>query len=1421
MFQDSQGKMWFGTSDGLNMFDGYSFKCYKTNPDKSSGLENYRVDKITEDKLGFLWVITYDGFVYRFNPATEKFLKVPQCNPEFSDKVIKFRNIYTFDDGSVWITSQDEGCFKITEKSESDKILVEQYAKGNDYLTSNSVNMIFRDSAKNYWILTSNGINILKPSEKKPVKLFQGKDGGGFKSVIETNKHVWFGGEHGNIRTYDVVKQTFDGIYQCGNSDIINLEKCDNQFLYVLAENDGLFLLDTKKNQIQALTSSQLPKNNIYYSCYVDRNKNVWVESEKNQVLYFDSKKGKFITYQTQNYESSLFAPGANYFILEDKTGNIWIQPRHGSFCRYNPQSDRIEMFYNDLNSPEKRFSNLVHSAFSDRQGNLWLCPFSHGIEKVTFCQSPFNFIKPSEKETNSAINEIRAIYQDKENNIWVAAKNGDITLYNSSFHKLGRLGANGQMNSTPFKALVYSIYGDSKGNIWLGSKKNGLYKLSRNGAGNHFSYKIQHYEFNANDIYSLSSNNVYYIVEDHLKRIWVCTFGGGINLIEENGNGIRFISHRNLLHNFPADQCLRTRFMAEDKYHHIIVGTTGGLVVFNADNSKPEEIGFKKLNHIQGKTGSLSGNDIFWILPSTNGNIYFAVFGGGINVLKSGRDAFDNPEFSTFQTDNGAPSNIINSLLEDTKGNIWFTTENEIARLKPSSQSFDVYTPHNESNYLFNEACAYRTNTGQILFGSTEGFVLFDPRQIVKSSFIPPIHFSDLYLFNKKVETGAENSPLKQVIDQTEELTLNHKQNIFSISFSALDYNNPQSIQYAYKLDGFETDWNYVRGQRVATYTNIPKGKYVFRVKSTNADGAWVNNERSIVIIRKPSFWESAWGYLFYLILFIGLAGLTVYVLYTIFRLRTNVEVEHRMTNMKLRFFTDISHELRTPLTLIASPVENILNHEPLSESARDQLTVVQHNTERMLRLINQILDFRKIQNNKMKLTIELIQPGEFLKEISYNFTKMAEEKKINFSITDETNHVKIWADKDKLEKIFFNLLSNAFKFTQAGNKVEVHIFDDQQSVSVSVKDSGTGITRDRIKLLFNRFESFTGTNVSFQQGTGIGLSLTKELVELHHATIGVESEPGKGSEFTVSFKKGNAHFAEDDELVSYQETPDETLQEVVEEDLKNPVETDNTVNTEQKTILIVEDNDELRLFLKTVLSSKYNILEAENGTKGLEIAGSEIPDIIISDVMMPEMNGMEMTRAIKDDIRISHIPVVLLTAKTDMENKLEALQYGVDDYITKPFSSAYLEARIENLLNLRKKLQELYRASLTTGVFAPSRPHVVSQDDVFMQKIITFIENNIENPELTVKDIADHVAFSRSVFFNKIKSLTGLSPIEFLREIRIQRAAQWIETGEYSFSEISYMVGFSDPSYFSKSFKEKFGISPKKYKENCKKPD
>ena len=699
-------------------------------------------------------------------------------------------------------------------------------------------------------------------------------------------------------------------------------------------------------------------------------------------------------------------------------------------------------------------------------------------------------------------------------------------------------------------------------------------------------------------------------------------------------------------------------------------------------------------------------------------------------------------------------------------------------------------------------------------------------------------IDTTTLLISNEDVTPG-ENSVLQRSLDDTRRLKLSHKENIFTIQFAALDYTDPSEIQYAYILEGFEKSWNYVGKQRMATYTNLPKGDYVFKVRSTNAEGVWTENTRLLDIEVLPSFWETPFAYFLYVLFVLLIIVTAVYILFTIYRLKHEVSVEQQMTNMKLRFFTDISHELRTPLTLISGPVEYVLSNKRLPADVREQLQVVERNTNRMLHLINQILDFRKIQNRKMKMQVQRVDVVAFTRKVMENFDSVAEEHRIDFLFETEKPGLYLWIDADKYEKIIFNLLSNAFKYTPNGKMIKVFIHEDKDTVSIGVQDQGIGIAENKKKSIFVRFENMVDRNL-FNPSTGIGLSLVKELVEMHKALISVDSKLGEGSCFKIDFQKGKEHyddsveFMQDDATVCLEVQRQQTEETVSpQSETEREAQENEDMATSKGLMLLVEDNAELRIFLRSIFSPEYRIVEAADGMEGCDKALKLLPDIIISDVMMPEKDGIAMTRELRADMTTSHIPIVLLTAKSSIESKLEGLEYGADDYITKPFSATYLKARVKNLLVQRQKLQMLYRQDLmSAGMAIPvsdeqtekcltdnpesdKSPVMSPNDRKFMDRLVEFMEKNMDNGELIVDDFVHELAVSRSVFFKKLKTLTGLAPIEFIKEMRINRAVQLIETGEYSMTQISYMVGINDPRYFSKCFKQKMGMTPTEYRD------
>ena len=594
----------------------------------------------------------------------------------------------------------------------------------------------------------------------------------------------------------------------------------------------------------------------------------------------------------------------------------------------------------------------------------------------------------------------------------------------------------------------------------------------------------------------------------------------------------------------------------------------------------------------------------------------------------------------------------------------------------------------------------------------------------------------------------------------------------------------------------------------------NIPAGDYLFQVKSTNADGVWVDNVTSLSIHIAPVFGETIWAILLYTIIAVGIMLVVVYIVIRITNLQRRVDFEQQISNLKLRFFTDISHELRTPLTLITSPIDEVISNEKLSDVGMENMQVAKRNADRMLRLINQILDFRKIQNDKMKVLVEQVDVIPLILKIYGNFVPMAHTHRIDFRLICPLDTFVMYTDVDKLEKILFNLLSNAFKYTPDEKSIFLSVTCEKQILCLQVKDEGRGINAQKLNRLFTRFDTLDEANPNMS--TGIGLSLVKELLNLLHGTVRVDSKLGEGSSFFVRLPgsrdtfdaDANAEFilADGENSGSKTVVPDNLIEE--EED-------------KETRILIIEDNEELRHFICGVLAREYVVFEAGNGRQGLEMTLSELPDIVISDIMMPEMDGIEYLKQVKGNSDICHIPIILLSAKSSLNDQIQGLEYGADEYITKPFSSAYLKARVDSLLKQRQMLYDYYTSKMREEKdasfmeqLAPSTPQVTHFDDDFICNILQSVEENIQNSEFRIDDLAEAMSMSRTVFYRKVKSLMGVSPVDFVKTMRIKRAVQLLEQDELTVSEVGYMSGFTTPQYFSRVFKEAMGCTPKEYK-------
>ncbi len=1474
ILQDHKDNLWFATWDGINRFNGYTFKTYKARQGNYISLTNNRVDRLYEDCYGFIWLLTYDNRVHRFDPKTETFEQVPAAGEEGSTYYVGA--IKVLSNGTVWLLTESDGAIRVSTNPEKGHQLdIDIYSRKSGLFPATHVYEVYEDKAGNDWLLTDNGLGMIPPGEKTPVSYFvdtKGKTGGmnqAFYAVQERDEDICFTSDKGRVWRYQKSNGEFH-LLEIPTKANITAIYAEQEKAVMATDTDGFFTYDMKTGEsvhYSHVTCKDLPDKPIL-SMYVDHASEIWFEQEElGVVVHFNLATGVVKREQMKVEYSNADRSRPAFHIHEDVNGYLWVHPYGGGFSYFDRERNCLVPFYDDLGSHNWRFSNKIHIAFSDKQGNLWLCTHSKGLEKVTFRNVPFSMLTPVPHEYESISNETRAICEDKLGNLWVGLKDGIVRIYDSNRQYKGYLTESGTiaLSGAPMQGTAYFIMQDSNGVMWIATKGNGLVS-ARQTSPTGMSYRLTRYQHNKDDMYSLSDNNVYCVYEDRHGRIWAATFGGGINYITQNQEGeTLFINHRNNLKGYPIDLCYRTRFITSDNNGRIWVGTTTGAIAFDGDFKKPEDIRFHHFSRVPNDTNSLSNNDVHWIIPTKKKELYLATFGGGLNKLLS-IDKDGHGEFKSYSVLDGLSSDVLLSIREDHKQNLWISTENGICKFIPSEERFENYDERSISfRVRFSEAASVLTSEGNVMFGTSNGVFMFNPDSIRKSSYVPPIVFGKLMVNNEDVTPGKA-SILKVDLDDTEKLVLSHDENIFSVQYAALDYTNPQNIQYAYILDGFEKQWTLADKQRSVTYTNLPKGNYVFRVRSTNSDGAWVENERMLDIVILPSFWETPVAYVLYVLFILIIILVAVYILFTIYRLKHEVSVEQQISDIKLRFFTNISHELRTPLTLIAGPVEQVLKNDKLPEDAREQLVVVERNTNRMLRLVNQILDFRKIQNKKMKMQVQRVDVVPFVRKVMDNFEAVAEEHRIDFLFETEKQHLYLWVDVDKLEKIVFNLLSNAFKYTPNGKMITVFIREDENTVSIGVQDQGIGIAENKKKSLFVRFENLVDKNLFNQASTGIGLSLVKELVEMHKATISVDSHLGEGSCFKVDFLKGKGHYDEEVEFILEDaETPvrmgqvvdianaslqSETLVAAdgrgVEE---SPSEKETSVEDNSKELmLLVEDNQELREFLRSIFTPMYRVVEAADGMEGWNKALKYLPDIVISDVMMPEKDGIEMTRELRADMTTSHIPIILLTAKTTIESKLEGLEYGADDYITKPFSATYLQARVENLLMQRKKLQSFYRDSLmhinmsavpenspvpaevvsgeANGVesgqgaqpqpqLQPAVPDMSPNDRKFMDKLVELMERNMDNGDLVVDDLVRELAVSRSVFFKKLKTLTGLAPIEFIKEIRIKRATQLIETGEFNMTQISYMVGINDPRYFSKCFKAQVGMTPTEYKE------
>lgn len=1004
----------------------------------------------------------------------------------------------------------------------------------------------------------------------------------------------------------------------------------------------------------------------------------------------------------------------------------------------------------------------------------------------------------------------VRTLHRDRQGRIWQANDDGSILLRDSQGQKIGYLMPNGHISSTKTKMTVaFDIDDDSHGNIYIGSRLEGLYVLSPQGS----AYQVTHHVHSAEDSYSISDNEVFSVLCDG-DAVWVGTLRGGLNLMKQERGKTVFLNRNNRCHNFPPHEELFGIRPIVKAGQTIILGTSNGLYTFQSQTSKPETIRFFHSIRQKDNPRSLASNSIISVAYFEKKGLFVCTSHGGLCHVTSKNLLQDNLEFETWNTETGAPSDQTLWSFADNNGDIWVIFEHFLSKLGNSKMTSADYVADDPELGTLMGTQPILNADGSAWLATTRGLARMQLNQLIPAPSSPRIQITSLAANGKSIPYSLD----------ADTIVLTKDQRNFTIEFAALEMGGTDNVEYAYLMEKRDSVWVRTGHHRTLSFFNLGAGTHHLLVKATDNNRFWSDNMRDVTIIVQPTFWETKWAWLLYVTFGLLLAALLLAVAMYIYRLRLNASFEKRMADIKLRYFTNISHDMRTPLTLIEGPVTEMLHDETLSKQNRSLLNLVHSNAQRMLTMVNQILDLRKIQSSRMHLLIERMDLKSELETVMSDFRYLAKDHEVDFTLVDKTTEAtNVWGDRDKVEKIFFNLLSNAFKYTKRGQRIWIELENDSQSVSATVCDTGKGIPQQSIARLFARFETILSDNY-MQASTGIGLSLVKELVNLHHAKLSVDSKENEGSRFKIVFLKGNEHFLNDENVQIM--TATDRRQATVEDDeealITGQPSTGLSEDDPQFKIMIVEDDAEMLHFVSGILGKDYQVVQAVDGRDGLEKAATHSPDLIISDINMPRMDGWQMVEALKKQPETSHIPIVLLTANSTMDDRIRGAAQGVDDYLVKPFSTEYLRVRLAAILKKQRQQQQHFVQTFThgTGLELPAdnngvEQRLVDMDHQMMERLRTFMEEHLTE-SIPIQEMADHLCMSRTLFYNKIRSITGLTPVVFYRKYHIERAAQMMRNEGLTVSEACYGTGFSDPKYFSKVFKKFMGVSPSEYRNS-----
>ncbi len=1344
------------------------------------GLSQSTVNCIVQDYRGFIWISTsnglnrYDGTnfkVYKHDPRNDESLSdnAPGCIFEDSKK-------------RLWVSTIGKGLNLYNRDKDNWKRFYSNPEDPNT-LSSNDISWIIEDvEPGNLWIATYNGLNYFN-DKSQTFHRFMSDD----KSNIFQDKNVT-----GSLYRNDVVY-----LLKSKNEDCIWIGYGNKIGRFLIKENRfELFDLYFKDQKLANTTT--------IYSITEDSSNKLWIGTEGYGLFQFDQFEKRF---KNIEYPDGTIHQYSVKTIFEDNQNQLWIGYNGEGLGCFNLKTGNYSNYKENNNLPYSLSNNTIYSIFQSKDGILWFGTYGDGLNILDQKKSKFELYRNVPYEVNSLSNShVRDIFEDDDGIIWLGTRKG-IDLFNPNTKSISQFKFNKGIADVINTDIVLTITKDDNKVMWIGTFSNGLFSY------NPKNQSVRQYLPITDEPASLSNQHVYKIYIDSKKTMWVGTLDG-LNKLAKGETGFQRYDIKGVID------------ISEDKKGNIWIGSSHGLYYIENGRGNPVRIWPSKGIEQVYCVFTDDQNDI-WIGTGNNGLIRFEK---------------DHVIEKQYTTQDGLPENKIFGILEDKIGNLWLSTDHGLSKFDKNTSLFKNFDENDglQGNEFYSNSYL-KASDGKLYFGGLNGFNAFYPEQIIENDFIPEIVFTDFKLFNKEVPVGTENSPLTKVITETDEITLSYKQNVFSVDFASLNYTSPGKNQYAYFLEGFdseETGWNYIGHNHTATYTNLPAGRYVLKVIGSNNDLKWNEEGIALKIRITPPIWKTWQAGIIYFLMIVGM--ILLFMRFTIIRtkLKNDLQIEHmekqkneELNQMKLTFFTNISHELRTPLTLILGPMDNILKQVPKESPILEPLLLIHRNSKRLFNLVNELLDFRKLETGKMTLHYRKSNFILFIHEIYKNFEEYSNGRNLKFTFFTEREEVISWFDPDVVEKILNNLISNAFKYTDDGGEIAVmvnilkadtpkkkkwqfSITESTEWVRIIVKDTGKGIPEEKIPHIFENYYRNEIEDGGRKIGSGIGLSFTKNLVDLIGGEIYVESEVGKGSRFYVKIPliyqpQKNSSLVEF--IDSENELKTSHKEAFVPENSFIKNEVPQIENEDNSTlILVVDDKEDMRLFIRYHLENKYRIIEADGGEQAIIIAHKVIPDIVICDIMMPDIDGIEVCSRLKNDDLTSHIPVILLTAKTTLEHRIEGYKTGADSYITKPFEPELLEARIYNLLESRNNLQKKYSREIT---LEPTQTIIASRDELFLRKMMEILEENLSDSDFGVTEMVKLLGTSRPVLYRKIKALTNLTLVEFVMQYKMKKAANILAQNQINISEVAYMLGFNDPKYFGKCFTRHFGVSPREF--------